>query len=104
MEVDGQKQFVPADQLGKIVFKRYQKARTEIIDDDANGKQIFTENLVGKQNAAVDFQTAAAKLDELLGDGYQLADQATTVPTSSNRLQRFGLMLFPSWRAKTSSP
>lgn len=104
VEVDGQKQFVPADQLGKIVFKRYQKARTEIIDDDANGKQIFTENLVGKQNAAVDFQTAAAKLDELLGDGYQLADQATTVPTSSNRLQRFGLMLFASWRAKTSSP
>ena len=95
VEVNGQKQFVPADQLGRIVFKRYQKARTEIIDDDANGKQIFTENLVGKQNAAVDFQTAAAKLNELLGDGYQLADQTTAV-ASSKRVRRFGMQLFAS--------
>ena len=95
VEVNGQKQFVPADQLGRIVFKRYQKARTEIIDDDDNGKQIFTENLVGKQNAAVDFQTAAAKLDELLGDGYQLADQTTAV-ASSKRVRRFGMQLFAS--------
>ncbi|MEO5283394.1 mucin-binding protein [Limosilactobacillus allomucosae] len=104
VEVNGQKQFVSADQLGQIVFKRYQKARTEIIDDDDNGKQLFTQDLVGKQSAAINFQMAAAKLDELLGDGYQLADQATTVPASLNRLQRFGLMLFASWRAKTSSP
>ena len=102
VEVNGQKQFVPADQLGKIVFKRYQKARTEIIDDDDNGKQLFTQDLVGKQFAAVDFQTAVAKLDELLDDGYQLTDQTTAV-ASSNRLRRFGLMLFASWRAKSSS-
>lgn len=103
VEVAGQKRFVPADQLGKIVFKRYQKARTEIIDDDDNGKQIFTENLVGKQQAAVDFQTAAAKLDELLSDGYQLANQAAAAPVSPKLLQRFGLMLFASLRVKTSS-
>ncbi|MDC2840955.1 mucin-binding protein [Limosilactobacillus mucosae] len=103
VEVAGQKQFVPADQLGKIVFKRYQKARTEIIDDDDNGKQLFIEDLIGKQQAAVDFQTAAAKLDELLSDGYQLANQAAAVPVSSKLLQRFGLMLFASLRVKTSS-
>ncbi|MFR0617238.1 mucin-binding protein [Limosilactobacillus mucosae] len=103
VEVAGQKQFVPADQLGKIVFKRYQKARTEIIDDDDNGKQLFIEDLIGKQQAAVDFQTAAAKLDELLSDGYQLANQAAAVPVSKKLLQRFGLMLFASLRVKTSS-
>ncbi|MFR0609318.1 mucin-binding protein [Limosilactobacillus mucosae] len=103
VEVAGQKRFVSADQLGKIVFKRYQKARAEIIDDDDNGKQLFIEDLIGKQQAAVDFQTAAAKLDELLSDGYQLANQAAAAPVSSKLLQRFGLMLFASLRVKTSS-
>lgn len=58
-------------------------------------------------NVTIDYtadkQTAAAKLDELLSDGYQLANQAAAAPVSSKLLQRFGLMLFASLRVKTSS-